>query len=166
MKFLIFTITAVCIFTTASAQQSPGPAATTQSKPADPSTLGPPIPFLALLTPDEEIAPTVSNGTGRAEFSLNRTDLKLSWKVTFGGLTSGVTGAHIHGPERPGGTTAPIIDLAPNGLKSPLEGSVILDDIQLLYFLNGRVYVNITTAKYKDGELRGQIERILPTAKP
>jgi hypothetical protein len=133
------------------------PAATAEN---DPSVNGPPIAFRADLSPNEEVPPTDSKGTGTAEFVLNRSDLKLTWKVTFKDLSGPVTAAHIHAPERPAGKAPMIIDLASHGLKSPLEGSVNLDEIQLLYFLNGRVYVNIHTAKYKDGEIRGQIERL------
>lgn len=130
---------------------------------ADPIMEGPPIGFYAVMTADEESASTESPGTGRADFLLDRATTRLSWKVTYKNTTSPVTGAHIHGPQRPGTNAGVQFDMAPNGLKSlPLEGSAVLTDAQLEYLLSGRMYVNIHTTKYPEGELRGQIERVAP----
>jgi hypothetical protein len=38
----------------------------------------------------------------------------------------------------------------------------VLADGQLKYLLNSRMYVNITTGKYRDGEIRGQLQRMRP----
>jgi hypothetical protein len=119
-----------------------------------------PIQFYANLSADEESAPTESPGKGRADFVLERATLKFSWTITYEGLTTPVTGVWIHGPQRPGTNAGKLIDLAQQGLKSPLQGSVILNEGQLEYLLAGRLYVNVFTTKYKDGgELRGQITR-------
>lgn len=124
---------------------------------------GPPIGFIAVMTADEQSATTESPGIGRAEFLLDRATTTLSWKVTFKDTTSEVTGAHIHGPQRPGTNAGIQFDLGTKGLKNqPLEGSAVLTDAQLEYLLSGRMYVNIHTSKYPAGELRGQIERVPP----
>jgi hypothetical protein len=125
--------------------------------------LGAPIPFAAVLSADNELAPTKSNATGQARFSLDRADLTLRWNVTYRNLTSAMTGAHVHGPGRPGDKAEILIDLGADGLINVHEGSVVLNEAQLSHFLNGRVYINIQTEKYKEGEIRGQIERVLPT---
>lgn len=126
----------------------------------DPSLTGPPILFEAVLTADEQTAPTESPGTGLAQLSLERSDLKLTWTVTFSGLTSAATTAHIHGPARLGDDAPAVIDLGAANPTSPLSGSTTLSDIQLELFLKGRVYVNIHSAKFPKGELRGQIQRV------
>ena len=119
-----------------------------------------PIRFYANLSADEESAPTESPGKGRADFVLERETLKFSWSITYEGVTTPVTGAWIHGPQRPGTNAGKLVDLAPRGLKSPLQGSIILNEGQLEYLLAGRLYVNIYTTRYKDGgELRGQSTR-------
>lgn len=128
----------------------------------DPSLDGPPIHFLANLSADEESMVTESPGSGRAEFTLDRRTMKLSWKLTFKDLTSAPLAARVHGPQTPGGEAGALFDLAPNGVKSPLEGSHVLTDGELRYLLTDRLYVNITTAKYKQGELRGQLQRQRP----
>ncbi len=124
----------------------------------------PPIHFHADMSADEESFTTESKATGHGDFSLDRDTLRLSWTVVFSDLGSPPTGAHIHGPQRPGNNSNPVFDLAPSGLKSPLVGSVVLNDGQLQTLLAGRYYVNIMTTAYKEGEIRGQIERIDDTA--
>jgi hypothetical protein len=127
---------------------------------------GPPIAFYADLSADEESAETYSPGAGRFDVTLDRKALKFSWKVTYANLTSPLTSAAIHGPQTPGGEAAPIIDLAPKGLRSPMEGSVILTEGQLEYLLTGRMYVNLHTVKYPRGELRGHLSRQRPSTPP
>jgi hypothetical protein len=125
-------------------------------------TDGPPIKFHTDLSADEQSAPTNSPGFGAAEFVLDRPTQRLDWTITYDKLTSDAVGAHIHGPQTPGGNAGVIFDLAPNGPKSPLVGSVVLNDGELEYLLTGRLYVNIHTTKYPAGELRGQIMRVRP----
>ena len=125
-------------------------------------TEGPPIRFLALLSADEQSAPTESPGSGRAEFILDRPTQRLDWSVAYGNLTSEVVAAHVHGPQTPGGNAGVLFDLAPAGMGSPLTGSRVLNDGELEYLLTGRMYVNIHTTKYPPGELRGQVMRQRP----
>ena len=125
---------------------------------------GPPVRFYADLSPDEESTTTVSPGTGRADFSLERATLRLSWRVTYSKLTSGVIGAAVHGPQRPGTNAGVQLDMGAKGFAPPLVGSAVLTDAQLQYLLAGRMYVNIRSRKYPDGELRGQIQRLPPSA--
>ena len=124
---------------------------------------GPPIHFYADLSADEQSAVTKSPALGRAEFVLERATLRFSWVVTFHDLTSAPTAAGLHGPQTPGGNAGLLIDIAKSGLGSPIEGSTIITDGQLDYLLTGKMYVNIRTAEYDLGELRGQIMRKRPS---
>jgi len=123
-----------------------------------------PIIFYADLSADEQTAPTESPGKGRADFTLDRDTLKFSWKITYSGLTSEVTGVRIHGPQRVGVNSNPLYDAGLKGLKSPVVGSVIMGESELQYLMERHIYVNITTKKYPDGELRGHVERTRPKA--
>lgn len=120
---------------------------------------GPPIHFIAELSADEQSAYTESAGQARVEFVLERATLRLSWTLTYGGLTSAPVGVAMHGPQSPGGNAGVLIDMGVGGIRSPLRGSAILTDGQLEYLLTGRTYVNLRTQKYPAGELRGQIMR-------
>lgn len=124
------------------------------------------ISFCANLSPDEESAPTYSDAVGLALFTLQRADLKLTWEVSFKNLTTSPVAASIHGPQRPGANAGVVFGLVKKGdpIQSPIKGALVLDDGQLEYLLTERLYVNITTQKYAEGELRGQLERLLPGA--
>ena len=117
------------------------------------------IIFAANLSPDEQSTPTESPATGYAELRLERATLKLTWKVTYRGLTSKPTAAALYGPENVGANAGQVVNLGARGLASPIQGSEVLSDGVFQYLITGRVYVNIHTTRYKDGELRGQLRR-------
>jgi hypothetical protein len=123
---------------------------------------GPPIRFYADLSADEESQVVESPGKGRADFVLDRKTLQFSWKIIFSDLTSPATGLAIHGPQTPGGEAGPLIDLAPKGVKSPVEGSTTLNQGLLVYLVQDRMYVQLKTAKYPLGELRSSIYKARP----
>lgn len=123
---------------------------------------GPPIKFKAILSADEQSAPTESPGSGTAEFVLDRPTLQLDWTVTYSGMRSQATGAHAHGPQTPGGNAGVLFDLVSDGLGSPIKGSRVINDGELEYLLTGRIYVNIHSTRYPAGELRGQVMRQRP----
>jgi hypothetical protein len=119
------------------------------------------IHYACDLSADEESAEVYSPGKGRAEFALERETLKLSWKVTYEDMSGPALSVGVYGPDRPGGNAGLLINLVEKGApKSPVVGSKILNDGELQYFVTGRVYMNILSAKYKDGELRCQITRL------
>ena len=120
--------------------------------------------YVATITDDEQSVPTESPGSGIAEFRLERATLKLSWKITYQGLTSPPIIAGLYGPENVGANAGQVVDLGTRGLKSPIIGSTIISDGVLGYLTTGRVYVNIHTTRYRDGELRGQLRRQRSTA--
>jgi hypothetical protein len=120
------------------------------------------IIFTAVLTDNEQSIPTESPGKGFIEARLERATLKLSWKVTFENLTSPPTEAGLYGPENVGANAGQVIDLTggKRPIQSPIIGSAVLSDGVFQYLITTRVYANIHTTKYKDGELRGQLRRI------
>lgn len=120
------------------------------------------ILFKATLTADDEAKATTSPAMGTAEVRLERATLKITWKVTYQGLTSPLVHAALYGPENAGATAGEVVDLAPKGSKgltSPIQGSTILSDGVFGYLISGRVYVNLSTKRYPEGEIRGQLRR-------
>jgi len=117
------------------------------------------ILYSAIISDDDQSTPTYSPGKGYAEFRLERATLKLSWKITYQGLTSPPISAGLYGPENVGANAGQVIDLGTRGLKSPIVGSTVISDGVLGYLTTGRVYINIHTTRYRDGELRGQLRR-------
>ncbi|TIW91192.1 CHRD domain-containing protein, partial [Mesorhizobium sp.] len=79
--------------------------------------------------------------------------------VKYSGLSGPAVAAHIHGPADMGANADPVIPL--KKLKSPIKGSATLTDAQAADLEAGKYYVNVHTAKNKDGEIRGQIEKAM-----
>jgi hypothetical protein len=68
-------------------------------------------------------------------------------------LTSTETDAHIHGPAGPG-VVGVILFPLPNGNVSDFQISLTPTDVANLK--NGLLYVNVHTANFPNGEIRGQ----------
>jgi hypothetical protein len=109
-----------------------------------------------MLDGASEVPPNTSTGKGTAEIDYDAATKKLSWKVSYSGLTGPATAAHFHGPAEPG-KNAGVKVAIPNIGTSPAEGSATLTDEQAAEFTAGKYYVNIHTAANPGGELRGQV---------
>ena len=110
------------------------------------------------LSATQEVPPTQSQGKGNAEVNFDTASKKLSWTVTYSGLTGPATAAHFHGPAEAGknaGVAVPI----PNQATSPVTGSATLTDAQAADLTAGKYYVNIHTAANPGGEIRGQVTK-------
>lgn len=110
------------------------------------------------MTGAQEVPPNNTAGNGTGTFTVNTAAKTIIWKVTWQGLTGDATAAHIHGPAAAGVNAGVLVNLAPNGMKNPLEGSASLTDQQLADIMAGRTYVNVHTAANKGGEIRGQLK--------
>jgi hypothetical protein len=112
----------------------------------------------ATLDGKSEVPASTSAGTGTADIDYDAATKKLSWKLTYSGLSGPATAAHFHGPAEPGknaGVKVPI----PNATSSPAEGSAVLTDEQAADLLAGKYYVNVHTAANPGGEIRGQVTK-------
>ncbi|WP_433996094.1 CHRD domain-containing protein [Bradyrhizobium lablabi] len=112
----------------------------------------------ATLDGKSQVPPNASAGTGTADIDYDPASKKLSWKVTYSGLSGPATMAHFHGPAEAGknaGVAVPI----PNAATSPVEGSATLTDAQAADLMAGKYYVNIHTAANPGGEIRGQVTK-------
>jgi len=110
----------------------------------------------AALDGKSEVPATTSSGTGTADLDYDAASKKLSWKLSYSGLSGPATAAHFHGPAETGknaGVAVPI----PGAASSPVEGSATLTDAQASDLLAGKLYVNIHTAANPGGEIRGQV---------
>lgn len=113
--------------------------------------------FSAALNPTQEVPAAVSQGQGNASLTLDTTTRKLTWSITYRGLTGPATAAHIHGPATPTENAGVVINLAPQGMKTPLAGSAELTEAQVIDLLAGKYYINVHTDQNKPGEIRGQL---------
>ena len=109
----------------------------------------------ATLDGKSEVPPNTSAATGTADIDYDPASKKLSWKLTYSGLSGPVTAAHFHGPAAAGanaGVKVPIPNTA-----SGSEGSATLNDEQATDLVGGKYYVNVHTAANPGGEIRGQV---------
>ena len=112
----------------------------------------------ATLDGKSEVPPVTSAATGTAEIDYDAASKKLSWKVTYSGLSGPATAAHFHGPAE-AGKNAGVAVAIPNAGTSPVSGSATLTDAQAADLAAGKYYINIHTAANPGGEIRGQVTK-------
>jgi CHRD domain len=112
----------------------------------------------ATLNGKSEVPATTSAGTGTVDIDYDAATKKMSWKLTYSGLSGPATAAHFHGPAQPD-KNAGVALAIPNATSSPVEGSATLTEAQASDLLAGSYYVNIHTAANPGGEIRGQVTK-------
>ena len=118
--------------------------------------IGPTQLKAALNGANERPTPVVTSGTGSA--TLTRIGNQLLFNITYSGLTSAATAAHIHGRADTSGFAGVLVPLpTPSGTSGTISGSLLLDNATLSAIVDGLAYVNIHTSTNPDGEIRGQI---------
>ena len=144
------------------------------------------LTFTLDLSSANEVPPNTSTGTGTATVVLNTVAQTLSVDITFSGLTSVTTGAHIHCctpspttmntgvattvPAFPGfplgvtsGTYSDTLDLTSSGSYNPafvtLEGGTVAQAEAALIagIENNETYLNIHTTNNPGGEIRAAL---------
>ena len=147
-----------------------------------------PMTFVATLSGGAEIPPNDSPGTGQATVVLDPTANTLEVHISFSGLTSGTTAAHIHCcvPSGAAGnllvaTTTPRFQDFPVGVVSgtydrtldltlassynpafvTAEGGIPQAEAALIAAIeSGANYLNIHTTNFPGGEIRGTLDPV------
>ena len=112
----------------------------------------------ATLDGKSQVPPNTSAGKGTADIDYDAASKKLSWKVTYSGLSGPATAAHFHGPAA-AGANAGVAVAIPNATSSPVDGSATLTDAQAADLTAGKYYINVHTAANPGGEIRGQVTK-------
>lgn len=112
----------------------------------------------AKLDGKASVPPNTSTATGSADLDYDPASKKLSWKLTYSGLSGPATAAHFHGPAE-AGKNAGVAVAIPNATSSPVSGSATLTDAQAADLMAGKYYINIHTAANPAGEIRGQVTK-------
>ncbi len=123
------------------------------------------------LTGAQETPPVASTALGSMDVYYSKATKLLTYTVRWSGLTGPVAAMHIHG-QATIGFPAPVVQniitssngiTTPNPTRFPATGSfsanLLVDGVTVKEndLLNGFYYVNIHTAAFPGGEIRGQI---------
>jgi len=79
---------------------------------------------------------------------------QLTYTVTYQGITPTVAHIHTGAPGTSGSVAIPFANLT-----SPIMGTVTLTPEQADNLLNNRMYVNMHSSTYGNGEIRGDIHK-------
>ena len=112
--------------------------------------------FRAVLNGRNAVPRTDSPAQGELVGVLNRKTGLLQWKLSFSGLSGPVRAGSFHSPGMSDEVAAPVASLGRSVL-SPSEGRAMLTPKQRADLMNGQWYVNLRTARYPEGEIRGQM---------
>ncbi len=134
-------------------------------------------PFSATLTPEAEVPPATSDGSGTASVTISDDGTEITYEVTYQGLTGPAGASHIHfgaadvaGPviipfavgDSPfSGTVGEADYVTPGDATLPQTWADALDAIRA-----GDTYVNVHTELFPGGEIRGQLAELPDTATP
>ncbi len=109
--------------------------------------------YIAKLTGSQVVPPTGSPATGLVVLRQAPSGPNVSVSLSFSGLTSAETDAHLHGPAA-ADANAGIIFALPGGQFSDFENQ--LSTGRLLDLSRGLLYVDVHTANFPNGEIRAQ----------
>ncbi len=112
--------------------------------------------FRAPLTTAAEVPAKTGPGTGTADAMFDTASSRLTYTITYSGLSGPATAAHFHGPASATETAGVVIKVNGN-LASPIRGEALLTHEQAEALEKGLWYVNVHTASNPAGEIRGQL---------
>jgi hypothetical protein len=112
--------------------------------------------YRATLRGAAEVPPVTTNGMGTVEATFDTVTRRLTWTVTYSGLTGAATAAHFHSPATATQNAPPTVPLM-GALASPIRGEATLTEAQAADLTAGRMYFNIHTMMNAGGEIRGQM---------
>lgn len=116
--------------------------------------LNPEIKIEATIDGVQQVPRNGSTATGRMDGVYNKDTRTLTYSITYSGITP--TSGHFHLGEY--GVNGDVILDFGRTLTSPISGSMVLTLPQenALLVVRG-IYVNLHTAAFKGGEIRGQL---------
>ena len=143
---------------TSPSQVVPGSALAPYIPPAAPT--GQTTLYFTNLTPQNGVT---SNGAGTSSLRLSADETFAIISTSYTGLTGPLTGAHVHGPADPGQAGGILFDIDEATPQSdgtllwvfvPVGTNTVADIVNAIK--SGRTYINLHTAAYPNGEIRGQ----------
>ncbi|MBP6004136.1 MAG: CHRD domain-containing protein [Pyrinomonadaceae bacterium] len=114
--------------------------------------------FYAYLSSAQEVPTNASTATGYARVVINESTGALTFTVVFSGLSSNQSASHIHAPAAIGANVGVAINFgAVGGTSGTITGSTTVTPTQLSQIRAHLGYVNVHSANFPGGEIRGQL---------
>ena len=114
-----------------------------------------------IMSGAQEVPANPSTATGVTQAYYNQATKILTYKVYWSGLSGNATAAHIHGTGGAGFIAGVIQSFSPLSASptGSYSGTVLMDGLKFKeeQLLAGQYYVNVHTALYPNGEIRGQL---------
>lgn len=108
----------------------------------------------ATINGAQQVPANSSAATGTFVGSYDSGNKLLTYKVTYQGVTPSIAHIHIGAPGMAGPVAIPFANLA-----SPITGTVTLTADQADNLLSNKMYVNMHSSAYANGEIRGDIHK-------
>jgi hypothetical protein len=115
------------------------------------------VHFQGTFSPGAEVPPKATGGKGTCAATLDTSNHKLDYDITYSGLTGPATAAHFHGPAEAGKNAGVVVPLS--STTSPIKGSATLTEAQQADLMAGKWYANVHTAANPAGEIRCQMTK-------
>ena len=112
----------------------------------------------ATMNGSKEVPANAATGTGTLSGTYDADNNTLTYNATWTGLTGTATAAHFHGPASATAIAPPLVTFAIVG--NGASGVTTLTDAQEQDLLNGLWYINVHTAAFTGGEIRGQVSAV------
>lgn len=113
------------------------------------------ISLVAHLLGSSAVPPTESDAFAEAQFTYDGNSRALGYYVNYDGVAP--LKVDLHGPGGAKENAAAIVNIPVS--ESPITGTVTLTAAQGADLLAGKMYLDIHSRAYPDGEIRGQIVR-------
>jgi glucose/arabinose dehydrogenase len=110
--------------------------------------------FIAQLNAAQEVPSNNSTATGNGAVTLNAAETQITVNMTFSGLSSNQTAAHIHAAAHVGVNAPVLFNL---GVGQISNATFNVTPAQVAQLKAGLMYFNVHTQNFTGGEIRGQI---------
>lgn len=116
--------------------------------------------FTASLSGAQEVPAVATTATGYARVNVNEAAGTIAFTVVFEGLSSSQTASHIHAPAAIGASAGVIINFGNlNTTSGTITGTASITPTQIGQLRSHQGYVNVHSANFPGGEIRGQLAR-------
>jgi len=107
----------------------------------------------------KEIPTNATTGTATLSGSYNKATNAFTYTITWAGLTGNVSVAHFHAPATATETASPMLDITigTNGTSGTVSSTATVTDAFENALLDGKIYYNLHTVAYPNGEIRSQV---------